>query len=134
MGCLFEGRLRAGNLQIIHSVRCHVLVGFGAGSGSRDSLPCAVDQPKHGEVNLGVGPLGTAALIDAGSYSGVQTFAPHAAAPSAGDVAGYEGPWKSTPISETVEGLPRETVSVNTRSVKIVDGFKPIDERGRKGN
>ncbi|CCQ45892.1 hypothetical protein ARTSIC4J27_1852 [Pseudarthrobacter siccitolerans] len=38
-------------------------------------------------------------------------------------IGGYEGWWNSTPISGSTEGLPQETVAVNTRTGKIIDAF-----------
>lgn len=86
-------------------------------------------------MKLGIGLLGTAALIVAGLYAGIQAPVPQAAAPNASPVGGYEGWWNSTPVSGIVEGLPRETVSVNTRTGKVVDAFnRSMNEAGKVTN
>lgn len=38
-------------------------------------------------------------------------------------VGGYEGWWNATPLNGSAEGLPQETVAVNTATGKIVDAF-----------
>ena len=93
------------------------------------------NQNKGEIMKLGIGLLGTAALIVGGLYAGVQAPVPQAAAPNASPVGGYEGWWNSTPVSGIVEGLPRETVSVNTRTGKVVDAFnRSMNEAGKVTN
>ena len=47
-------------------------------------------------------------------------------------VGGYEGWWNATPVSGSAEGLPRETVAVNTRTGEIVDAFnRTMNEAGK---
>ena len=93
------------------------------------------NQNKGEIMKLGIGLLGTAALIVGGLYAGIQAPVPQAAAPNASPVGGYEGWWNSTPVSGIVEGLPRETVSVNTRTGKVVDAFnRSMNEAGKVTN
>lgn len=93
------------------------------------------NQNKGEIMKLGIGLLGTAALIVGGGYAGVQALVPQAAAPNAIHIGGYEGWWNSTPLSGSAEGLPQETVSVSTRTGKIVDAFnRPMNEAGKVTN
>ncbi|MGO4191848.1 hypothetical protein AB4Y67_09265 [Arthrobacter sp. YAF17] len=47
-------------------------------------------------------------------------------------VGGYEGWWNATPASGNTAGLPQETVSINTRTNKVVDAFsRKINDTGR---
>ncbi|TLM80868.1 hypothetical protein [Pseudarthrobacter sp. NamE5] len=66
---------------------------------------------------------GLAAVLAAGAVVGVQAVQPKTEypRPEAMTIAGYEGWWNSTPASGNTEGLPQETVAVNTRTGKIVD-------------
>lgn len=93
------------------------------------------NQNKGEVMMLRIGLLGAAALIVGGGYAGVQALLPQAAAPRAIVVGGYEGWWNSTPVSGIIEGLPRETVSVSTRTGKIVDAFsRSMNEAGKVTN
>jgi hypothetical protein len=75
-----------------------------------------------------VGMAGAAAVLVGGAVVGLQTGysneTPAARTPVADrPIGGYEGWWNSTPVHGSAEGLPEETVTVNTRTGKIVDAF-----------
>lgn len=76
-------------------------------------------------MKLALGIIGTAVVIIGGSVVGVQAMQPQAQhiPPEAITVMGYEGWWNSTPVEGSAEGLPQETVSVNTTTGQIVDAF-----------
>ena len=47
-------------------------------------------------------------------------------------MGGYEGWWNATPANGSAAGLPHETVTINTRTNKVVDAFnRKINEAGR---
>lgn len=55
-----------------------------------------------------------------------------AAAPSGSAVGGYEGWRNATPANGTTEGLPQETVAINTRTNTVIDAFsRKIIDAGR---
>jgi hypothetical protein len=84
---------------------------------------------KGGNMKLVLGIAGVAAVLVGCAVVGIQTGVfsteePKARTPVADrPIGGYEGWWNSTPVSGSAEGLPQETVTVNTRTGKIVDAF-----------
>jgi hypothetical protein len=83
---------------------------------------------KGENVKLVLGIAGVAAVLVCCAVVGIQTDLfredPMARTPVADrPIGGYEGWWNSTPVSGSAEGLPQETVTVNTRTGKIVDAF-----------
>jgi hypothetical protein len=75
-----------------------------------------------------LGIAGAAAVLAGGAVVGLQTGYPNetpvARTPVADrPIVGYEGWWNSTPVHGSAEGLPEETVTVNTRTGTIVDAF-----------
>jgi hypothetical protein len=75
-----------------------------------------------------LGIAGAAAVLVGGAVVGLQAGysneTPVARTPVADrPIGGYEGWWNSTPVHGSAEGLPEETVTVNTRTGKIVDAF-----------
>jgi hypothetical protein len=85
-----------------------------------------LSQFKRGKnMKLVLGMIGAAVVVAGGAAVGVQAVQPKTALPSMESmtIGGYEGWWNSTPISGNTEGLPQETVAVNTRTGKVVDAF-----------
>jgi hypothetical protein len=84
---------------------------------------------KKGEnMKLVLGIAGAAVILVGGAAVGIQAGysneTPGARTPVADrPIGGYEGWWNSTPVSGSSEGLPEETVTVNTRTGEIVDAF-----------
>lgn len=82
-----------------------------------------------GNMKVILGIAGTAAILAVGTVAGIQAShssgdAPVARTPVADrPIGGYEGWWNSTPLNGDTRGLPQETVTVNTRTGKIVDAF-----------
>lgn len=77
-------------------------------------------------MKLVLGMIGAAVVVAGGTAIGVQAVQPKTDYPrmeSLTTIAGYEGWWNSTPASGNTEGLPQETVAVNTRTGKVVDAF-----------
>jgi hypothetical protein len=86
---------------------------------------------KGENMKLVLGLAGAAVILVGGVVAGVQASAeteqadaPLVKAPLENrPIGGYDGWWNSTPLSGNTEGLPQETVTVNTRTGKIVDAF-----------
>ena len=84
---------------------------------------------KGENVKLLLGIAGAAAILVGGAAVGIQaghfnTETPVPRTPEADrPIGGYEGWWNSTPDSGSTESLPQETVTVNTRTGKIIDAF-----------
>jgi hypothetical protein len=85
---------------------------------------------KKGEnMKLVFGITGAAVILVGGAAIGIQaghsnTETPVPRTPVADrPIGGYEGWWNSTPLSGSTEDLPQETVTVNTRTGKIIDAF-----------
>jgi hypothetical protein len=86
-----------------------------------------------------LGMAGAAAILVGAVVVGVQanaeteqTEVPLVKAPMENrTIGGYEGWWNSTPASGSTEGLPQETVTVNTRTGKIVDAFNRVTNSTR---
>lgn len=85
---------------------------------------------KKGEnMKLVLGMAGAAALLVGGAVVGIQAGFSNTETPVARTpvedrpVGGYEGWWNSTPVYGSAEGLPEETVTVNTRTGIVVDAF-----------
>jgi len=76
-----------------------------------------------GSVGVAVVLIGGAALGIQSNTSSEQAPSPLAKAPMDRPNAGYEGWWNSTPLNGNAEGLPQETVAVNTRTGKVVDAY-----------
>lgn len=58
--------------------------------------------------------------------------AQEAPATTASNIGGYEGWWNSTPASGDASGLPRETVTVDTNTGKVIDAFnRTLNEAGQ---
>jgi hypothetical protein len=90
----------------------------------------ALSRIKKGEnMKLVLGIAGAAAILVGGAAIGIQaslstTETPMPRTPVADrPIGGYEGWWNSTPLFGSTEGLPQETVTVNTRTGKIIDAF-----------
>jgi hypothetical protein len=64
-------------------------------------------------------------VVVGGTALGMQAVQPKTDYPRAESmtIAGYEGWWNSTPEDGNTEGLPQETVAVNTRTGEVVDAF-----------
>lgn len=77
------------------------------------------------KMKLVIGMIGAAALVVGGAIVGVQALQPKAQhlLPEALTIQGYEGWWNSTPADGNIDGLPQETVTVNTRTGKVIDVF-----------
>jgi hypothetical protein len=71
-------------------------------------------------MKLVLGMIGAAVIVVGGAAIGVQAVQPKAdyPRPESMTIAGYEGWWNSTPADGNTEGLPQETVTVNTRTGK----------------
>ena len=87
-------------------------------------------QIKEGEnMKLVLGIAGAAALLIGGAAVGIQANANNTDTPAPRTpvadrpIGGYEGWWNSTPVDRSVEGLPQETVTVDTRTGKIIDAY-----------
>src|SRR3712207_3993552 len=87
-------------------------------------------QIKEGEnMKLVLGIAGAAALLIGGAAVGIQANANNTDTPvprtpvADRPIGGYEGWWNSTPVDRSVEGLPQETVTVDTRTGKIIDAY-----------
>ncbi|WP_104045728.1 hypothetical protein [Arthrobacter sp. ZGTC412] len=83
---------------------------------------------KGENMKLILGIAGAAAILVGGAaigiHAGYSSETPVARTPVADrPIGGYEGWWNSTPVSSSADGLPQETVTVNTRTGKIVDAF-----------
>lgn len=81
---------------------------------------------KGENMKLVLGTMGAAVVVIGAVAFGIQATAraetPMVKAPMENrGIAGYEGWWNSTPASGNTEGLPLETVAVNTATGKIVD-------------
>lgn len=77
-------------------------------------------------MKLALGMIGAAAVVVGGAVAGVQAIQTKAAEylpPSDVEVMGYEGWWNSTPVDGHTEGLPQETVTVDTRTGKAIDAY-----------
>jgi hypothetical protein len=80
-------------------------------------------------MKLLLGLAGAAAILVGGAAVGIQashstTETPVPRTPVADrPIGGHEGWWNSTPVSGSIEGLPQKTVTVNTRTGKIIDAF-----------
>ncbi|TDL34050.1 hypothetical protein [Arthrobacter nitrophenolicus] len=80
-------------------------------------------------MKLVLGTAVAAAILVGGAAVGIQAGHSNAQTPvprtpvADRPIGGYEGWWNSTPLSGSTEGLPQETVTVNTRTGKIVDAF-----------
>jgi hypothetical protein len=118
-----ETSLLFGALRSSATARSYDLLGRGGNWLSRT---------KKGEnMKLVLGIAGAAAILAGAAVVGVQANAqteqaevPLVKAPMENrPIGGYEGWWNSTPASGSTEGLPQETVTVNTRTGKIVDAF-----------
>jgi len=72
-----------------------------------------------------LGMAGTVALLLGGLVVGAQAIQPKAQPmpPENMKIMGYEGWWNSTPADGNTEGLPQETVTVNTRTGEVVDAY-----------
>jgi hypothetical protein len=85
---------------------------------------------KKGEnMKLVLGIASAAAILVGGAAVGIQAGHSKTETPVArtsvedSTIGGYEGWWNSTPVSGSADGLPQETVTVNTRTGEIVDAF-----------
>lgn len=84
---------------------------------------------KGENMKLVLGTAVAAAILVGGAAVGIQAGHSNAQTPvprtpvADRPIGGYEGWWNSTPLSGSTEGLPQETVTVNTRTGKIVDAF-----------
>ena len=81
-------------------------------------------------MKLVFGMVGAAVVLLGGAVLGIEENAkteqaspPLIKAPMDRPIAGYEGWWNSTPLDGNIEGLPQETVAVNTRTGEVVDAF-----------
>ena len=78
-------------------------------------------------MKIALGLIGATAAIVGGTLVGfqAQTTQPTASyrPQDSMTIGGYEGWWNATPVAGSSEGLPRETVAVNTRTEQIVDAF-----------
>lgn len=85
---------------------------------------------KKGEnMKLVLGIVGAAAILTGGAAVGINASTSKGETPVARTpvqdrpIGGYEGWWNSTPYEGGTEGLPQETVTVNTRTGQVVDAF-----------
>lgn len=84
---------------------------------------------KGENMRLVLGITGAAAILVGGAAIGIQAGHSNADTPVARTpvadrpIGGYEGWWNSTPLDGSTEGLPQETVTVNTRTGKVIDAF-----------
>lgn len=81
-------------------------------------------------MKLVLGTVGAAALVVGGAVVGVQAVQPKAQylPPETMNIVGYEGWWNSTPVDGNIEGLPQETVTVNTRTGEVIDAYNRATE------
>lgn len=82
-------------------------------------------------MKLALGLIGVAVAVVGGTVAGVHAAQPQASHRSQDSmtVGGYEGWWNATFPDGSSAGLPRETVTVSTRTGKIVDASNQARNR-----